>query len=125
MWQGWDWKPGSLTLGSVGLAKMCSSSRRAVETGPGMWDSGGENPDSQAGGWLYLRGGCLRAHVPPCPLHCAPAGCELLHLAQLQGLWQRRGKVFMQWGVLIYPSGVSSKRALSPEVCEPYTAKWN
>lgn len=70
MWQGWDWKPGSLTLGSVGLAKMCSSSRRAVETGPGMWDSSGRTLTPRLGG------GCTSG-VGVCGPMCPRAHCTV------------------------------------------------
>ena len=41
MWQNWDLNPGSLTVGSVSLAKACSASRKAKGAGPRTWDSGG------------------------------------------------------------------------------------
>ena len=34
MWQNWDLNPGSLTVGSVSLAKACSASRKAKGAGP-------------------------------------------------------------------------------------------
>ena len=42
MWQNSDLNPGSLTVGSVSLAKTCSASRKATEAGPRTWDSGGK-----------------------------------------------------------------------------------
>ena len=62
MWQNWDLNPGSLTVGSVSLAKTCSASRKAKGAGPRTWDSGGRILTSHAGGWEVCGPVCSCAH---------------------------------------------------------------